>query len=198
MHWFSHRRSRAPRTAADKTARKPPSTCTAVTPSPSGGHTMELSAATCSVRPTAHVSPYHALSVRMTQQLLFFCPWWPWPLTLTFELTAKFHHPVFNLSEVIVHTNKRTNWQTNRRRWKHPPRFATRRRWVINNAYAWRKRTASEMAMSLLYEQSSADPSRKESGRSGGSGRSIGKKVKWSIAARVLICFPAPIQSYLC
>jgi len=34
---------------------------------------------------------------------------------------AKFHHATFNRSEVIM----RTNWQTNRRCWKHPPRFAT-------------------------------------------------------------------------
>jgi len=42
-------------------------------------------------------------------------------LTLTFELgqdfctmhlTAKFHRPTFNRSEVIVRTNKHTNWQT--------------------------------------------------------------------------------------
>jgi len=60
------------------------------------------------------------------------------PLTLTFELgrdfctvhlTAKFHRPTFNRSEVIVLTNKRTN----RRRWKHPPRSAMLRRWVNNN-----------------------------------------------------------------
>jgi len=29
-------------------------------------------------------------------------------------------------------TDKLTNWRTNRRRWKHPPRFATLRRWVIS------------------------------------------------------------------
>jgi len=45
----------------------------------------------------------------------FFGRGWPWPLTLTFELgrdfctvhlTAKFHHPTFNRSEVIVLANK--------------------------------------------------------------------------------------------
>jgi len=65
-----------------------------------------------------------------------------WPLTLTFELwrdlctmhlTAKFHHPTLNRSEVIVHTSKQTYWQTDRRRWKHPPRFARLRRWVNSN-----------------------------------------------------------------
>ena len=40
--------------------------------------------------------------------------------------TAKFHHPIFTRSEVIVLTNK----QTDRRRWKHPTLFATLRRWV--------------------------------------------------------------------
>jgi len=58
-------------------------------------------------------------------------------VTLTFELwaryfynvylTAKFDRPTFSRSDVIVRTNY-TNWQThtltNRRRWKHPPRFA--------------------------------------------------------------------------
>jgi len=29
------------------------------------------------------------------------------------HLTAEFHHPMFNRSEVIVGTNKQTNWQTN-------------------------------------------------------------------------------------
>jgi len=57
-------------------------------------------------------------------------------LTSTFELgqdfcivhlTAKFDHLTFSRSEIIVRTNK----QTNRHHWKHPPRFATLRRWVI-------------------------------------------------------------------
>jgi len=38
----------------------------------------------------------------------------------TTHLAAKFHHPVFNRSEVIVLKNK----QTNRRHWKHQPRLA--------------------------------------------------------------------------
>jgi len=46
------------------------------------------------------------------------------------HLTAKFHRPTFNRSEVIVLTNKQTNWQTNRRRWKHPSRSAILRRQV--------------------------------------------------------------------
>jgi len=48
------------------------------------------------------------------------------------HLTAKFRYPTFNHSEVIVRTKKQTNWQThtNRRRSKHPPRFATLRRRV--------------------------------------------------------------------
>jgi len=32
---------------------------------------------------------------------------------------------MFSRSEVIVWTNRQTHWQTNRRRWKHSPRFAT-------------------------------------------------------------------------
>jgi len=51
----------------------------------------------------------------------FFYPRWPWLLTLTFELgwdfctmhlTAKFHHPTFNCSEVIMLTNNQTDKQT--------------------------------------------------------------------------------------
>jgi len=55
--------------------------------------------------------------------LLFFVPGDLdcWPLTFTFELgqhfctmqlTTKFHHPMFNHSEIIVLTNKLTNKQT--------------------------------------------------------------------------------------
>ena len=44
----------------------------------------------------------------------------------TMHLPAKFHHPMYTRSEVIVLTNK----QTNRRRWKHPTLFARLRRWV--------------------------------------------------------------------
>jgi len=43
------------------------------------------------------------------------------------HLTAKFHYPTFSRSEVIVRTNKHTDKQTNRRRWKHPLRFASLR-----------------------------------------------------------------------
>jgi len=76
----------------------------------------------------------------MSQQFFsFFCPWWPWPFTSTFQdgqdfctmyLTAKFDCPTFSRSEVIVRTNKHADKQTNRRRWKHPSRFATLRRWI--------------------------------------------------------------------
>ena len=51
----------------------------------------------------------------------------------TMHLTTKFHHPTFNRSEVVMFTNKRTNWQTNRRHWKHPPRSTMLRRWVTKN-----------------------------------------------------------------
>jgi len=43
----------------------------------------------------------------------------------TMLLTANFHHP-----HLIV--PKLSCWQTNRRRWKHPPRSAMLRRWVTN------------------------------------------------------------------
>jgi len=71
----------AGRYPACENPRKPPSTCTAVTPSPPGGHTMELSTAGCSVRPTVHASPYHALSTEMTQHFFVFvtCDLDLWP-----------------------------------------------------------------------------------------------------------------------
>jgi len=106
MHWFSHRRS----------------------PSPPGGtqwYRLVLRATYCVRLATAHAQL--CIVNGMTQQLFVFCPWWPWPLTLTFELgrvfcttylTAKFDRPTFSRSEVIVRTNKQTHWQTNRRRWK--------------------------------------------------------------------------------
>jgi len=49
----------------------------------------------------------------------------------TVHLTAKFHHPTFNCLEVIVLTNRQTDKQTDRRRWKHPPRSTMLRRWEI-------------------------------------------------------------------
>jgi len=124
------------RTIPDKTVCKSPSTCTADTRHP---HRPHNGVVCCCVQHTVHASTYHALSMGMPQHFLFFCPRWPWPLTLTFELgrdfctvhlTAKFHHPTFNRSEIIVLTNKLTNWQTNRLRLKHPPRSAVLWRWL--------------------------------------------------------------------
>jgi len=120
MRWFSHRHSRAreDRSRQNRTQAAVNVHCRhPVTP---GGHTMESSVAACSVRPTAHASPYHALSMGMTHQFFVSYPWWPWPLTFewrnfcTTHLTAKFHHHVFNRSEVrpIVRTNKLTRKQT--------------------------------------------------------------------------------------
>jgi len=113
------------RTASDKTAGKLPSTSIAVTPS---GHTMDSSAATCSVLPIAHC----------THRLTMHCQWgWLsisifsfffvlgdldlWPLTLILEFgqnfctvhpAAKVQRPMFNCSKVIVLTNKLTTKQT--------------------------------------------------------------------------------------
>jgi len=99
----------------------------------------------CCVRPRYGARP--TMHCQWDDSAVFrFCPWWPWPLKLTFELgryfcavylTAKFDRPTFSRSEVIV----RTNWQSDkntythtdkqtRRLWKHPLRFATLRRWV--------------------------------------------------------------------
>ena len=44
----------------------------------------------------------------------------------TVHLIARFHHPMFNRSEVTMLTNR----QTNRCCWKHPPHSAMLRRWV--------------------------------------------------------------------
>jgi len=52
------------------------------------------------------------------------------------HLPTKFHHSMFNHSEVIVLTNKQiykqTNEQTNRFCWKHTPRTDMLSRWKIN------------------------------------------------------------------
>jgi len=138
MCWFSYQRSRACEDHSNKTACKPPSTCTAVTTSPLA---------------TTQWSRLLLLAVYGLQRCItlpcivngddsaffVFCPQWPWPLTLTFELWWDFCtvHPLpsFIILCLIVwklscrQTNKR---QKNRRHWKHPPHFATLCRWVIN------------------------------------------------------------------
>jgi len=113
MRWFSHRRSLSPRAATH-------------------WYRLLLLAAYRLRR-----TPYYALSCGWLNSFSFFDPGDLdlWPLTLTYEfwqdlctvhLTAKFHHPTFSRLEAIV----RTNTLTNRRRWKHPSRSATLRRWV--------------------------------------------------------------------
>jgi len=124
MRWFSHRRSRTREYCSRQNRTQAAVNVHCRHPVSHGGHTMESSAAACSVQPTAHASPYHALSMGMTRQLFVFCPRRSWrPLTFdlrirtrqefcTVHLTAKFHHPTFNRLEVIVRTNKLTNKQT--------------------------------------------------------------------------------------
>jgi len=90
---------------------------------------------------------YYASSMGMTEQFFVFFlslvtltfDLWIWHMNsceifCTMYLTAKFDCPTFSRSEVVVWTNKQTNpltnWQTNRRCWKHPPRSAVLRRWV--------------------------------------------------------------------
>jgi len=83
-------------------------------------------------------TPYYTSSMGMTQSSFFlFVPGdldlWPPKFKLgrdfcTMHLMAKFHHPTFNHSEVIVRTNKLTD----RRRGKYPPHFATLCQWVIH------------------------------------------------------------------
>ena len=48
-----------------------------------------------------------------------------WRDFCTVRVIAKFRHFTFSRSKVIMRTNTLTNRQTNRRRWKHPPRFDT-------------------------------------------------------------------------
>jgi len=114
MRWFSHRRS----------------------PLPLSSHAA-CTAYGVGLRPTMHCQMW----MKMTQLFfLFFVPGELdlWPLTMTFQLgrdfctlhlTANFHHPTFNRSEVIERTNKHTDKLTNKQtdaaeKWKHPPRFA--------------------------------------------------------------------------
>ena len=95
----------------------------------------------------------------MTQQFCVFCPWWPWPLTLIFELgrdfctlyvTAKFHRRTFSRSEVIVRKDKQTDKRidklanTHTHRWKHTTtslRYATP---VGNNLTSGQSSTADK------------------------------------------------------
>ena len=67
-----------------------------------------------------------------------------WPLTwrsnfgeifYTLHLTAKFHHPTFNRSEVIVLTNKQTNWQTDK---LDSMRWFSHRRSRVTSCLLWR------------------------------------------------------------
>jgi len=109
-------------------------------PSPLGGHAVVSSVAVCCIQPSYGTRPTVHCQWGWLSSFSFFCPWWPWPLTLTFELwrdlctmylTAEFDHPTFSSLEVIVRTNKHWQTKTNRRYWKHPPHFATLRWWVI-------------------------------------------------------------------
>jgi len=98
--------------------------------------------AACCVWPMAHAL---LCIVSGDDSAVFFCPQWPWPLTFDpkFELGwdfCKMHLTAHIQSFGSYRADKQTNWQTNRRRWKHPPRFATVRRWVmrtiiVNHAY---------------------------------------------------------------
>jgi len=97
---------------------------------------MVPSVAACCVPPTAQALLF-TVNGDDSAVFRFFCSRWRWPLTFelgrdfcTVRLTAKLRHPTCSRSEVIVRTNTLTNWQTNRRRWTYPPRFATLRRLV--------------------------------------------------------------------
>jgi len=108
MRRFSHRRSRRQR--ALPSPRHPLATTQWYRPLLLAAHGLRH-------------TPDYALSMGMTHQFFFlFCPWWPWPWPWhansgeIFEqctYTAKFHHPTFSRSEVIMRTNKQTNKHTN-------------------------------------------------------------------------------------
>jgi len=119
MSWFSHRRS----------------------PSPPGGHAMVSSVAACCIWPNYGARPTMHCQWGWLRGFSFFCPWRPWPLTLTLKLgrdfctvylTAKFDRPTFSRSEVIVRTNKQTNKQT-------PLKTCTSLRYamLVGNAQLW-------------------------------------------------------------
>jgi len=59
------------------------------------------------------------------------------------HLTAKFHRPTFNRSEVIVLTNKQTPL-------KHPPCSAMLRRWVTRISCRWQTRTTRCITANML------------------------------------------------
>jgi len=91
---------------------------------------------------SARIALYHALSMGMTQYFFVFCPRWPWPLTLTFELwrdfctvhlTIKFHRPTFNCLEVIVRTNKQMPLKTFTSLCSAGCRWVTNVHWVKSN-----------------------------------------------------------------
>ena len=102
----------------------------------------------CCVQHTAYSARVALLCIVDGDDSAFlrFCPRWPWPLTFDFDirtrrdfctmhLTAKFHHPTFNRSEVIVRTNWQTKWQTNK---QTPLKTSTSLRYatpVGNNVY---------------------------------------------------------------
>jgi len=99
MCWFSHRRSLPPL----------------------GGRVMVSSVAACCVYRLVTAHALLCVDNKGDSAVFRFCTWRPWPLTLTFELgrdlcttylTAKFDHPTFSRSEVIVRTNKQTPLET--------------------------------------------------------------------------------------
>ena len=85
MRWFSHRRSRAPEDRSRQSRTQATANVHCRHPVTPGGHTMDSSAAACSVRSTEHASPYHALSIGMTEHFFRFSV----PVTLVFDLDVR-------------------------------------------------------------------------------------------------------------
>ena len=133
MRWFSHRRSRAREDRSRQNRTQP-----AVNVHCRHPRRPHNGVVCCCVQRTAYNARVALPCIVNGDDFRFLSP-----MTLTFDpkfefgwdfctvhLTAKFHHPMFNGSEVIVLTNKQTNKLTNKQTPLTTPRSAMLRRWV--------------------------------------------------------------------
>jgi len=78
--------------------------------------------------------PRGRLQNKLPHFFVFFCAWWPWPLTFDPQIRtwSRFLYiaPNHQVSSSYVYVRKLTYWQTNRRHWKHPPRSAVLHQFV--------------------------------------------------------------------
>jgi len=127
MRWFSHRRSH---TCEDLSRQNRTQAAVNVhCHHPWRPHNGIICGCVQRIQPTAHASPYtmHCQWGRLSI-FSFFVPGdvdlWSWHSKSGENFVQCIEPPSF-----VILTNK----QTNKRRWKHPPRFATQRRWVTND-----------------------------------------------------------------